>query len=74
MITTKKYLLLLSLFCTATFAGAQDDRQSAADFQIQASFIEAGGLFTQGKTEEAIAIYKELLKAPEAVGAVQFEL
>ncbi len=75
MINTKKYFLLFSLICMATFASAQvDNRQSEADFQIQASFIEAGGLYTKGKVEEAIAIYKELLKAPEAVGAVQFEL
>ena len=75
MITTKKYFLLFSLLCTVAFTSAQvDNRQSEADFQIQARFIEAGGLFTKGKTDEAIAIYKELLKAPEAVGAVQFEL
>lgn len=71
---TKKYFLLFSLLCMATFASAQDNRQSSADFQVQAKFIEAGGLFTKGKTDEAIAMYKELLKAPEAVGAVQFEL
>ena len=74
MINTKKYFLLFSLICVAAFASAQDNRQSEADFQIQARFIEAGGLFTKGKTDEAITIYKELLKEPEAVGAVQFEL
>jgi len=74
MITIKKYFLLFSLICIAAFSTAQDDRQSEADFQIQARFIEAGGLYTKGKIDEAIAIYKELLKEPEAVGAVQFEL
>ena len=57
------------------FASAQvDNRQSEADFRIQASFIEAGGLYTKGKVDEAITIYRELLKEPKAVSAVQFEL
>lgn len=71
---TKSYFFIIFLSSLTFSAQAQDNRQSEADFQVEALFIEAGGLYTKGKIDEAIAMYKGLLQNQEAVAAVQFEL
>ncbi len=71
-----KYILsAFALFAlTFTVAAQNDNRKSEAYYQIEAKFIAAGGELAKGKVDEAIAMYKELLKEPEAAAAVQFEL